>query len=64
MAEYVSVHGDSVYDLTVRPWITNYPPGMPASFESRVRNGVEMFDIGVPERPDAPAIYFFVHLRG
>ena len=59
MAEYVSVHGDSVYDLTVRPWITNYPPGMPASFESRVRNGVEMFDIGVLERPDAPAIYFF-----
>lgn len=59
MAEYVSVHGESVYDLTVRPWIKNYPPGMPASFESRVRNGVEMFDIGVQERPDAPAIHFF-----
>ncbi|MHB1164136.1 MAG: AMP-binding protein [Candidatus Nanopelagicales bacterium] len=48
-----------MYDLDDRPWTRHYPPGTPASYRSRVRNGVEMFQIGVAERPDGPAMHFF-----
>lgn len=53
------VYGKSIYDLSLRPWTANYPPEIPASFEARVRNGVEMFQIGMTKRPDGPAIHFF-----
>jgi len=49
----------SRYDLDERPWTALYPPGVPATYMARTRNGVEVFQIGVDERPDGPAIYFF-----
>jgi long-chain acyl-CoA synthetase len=53
------IYRKSIYDLSLRPWTANYPPEIPASFEARVRNGVEMFQIGMTKRPDGPAIHFF-----
>lgn len=47
------------YDLEDRPWTALYPPEVPQRYTARVRNGVELFQIGVDERPDGPAIYFF-----
>ena len=49
----------SRYDLSDRPWTALYPAGVPATYVARTRNGVEVFQIGVDERPDGPAIYFF-----
>ena len=48
-----------VYDVDARPWTSLYPPGIPATYVARARNGVEVFQIGVDERPDGPAIHFF-----
>ena len=50
---------DPIYDLAVRPWTNMYPPEVPSSYVARVRNGVEMFQIGLDERPDGPAMHFF-----
>jgi long-chain acyl-CoA synthetase len=42
-----------------RPWVAKYDPHVPAEYETAVRNGVELFERGVRERPDDPAILYF-----
>ena len=42
-----------------RPWVARYDPHVPAAYEPAVRNGVELFERGVRERPDDPAILYF-----
>ena len=42
-----------------RPWLARYDPRVPATYEPAVRNGVELFERGVRERPDDPAILYF-----
>ena len=42
-----------------RPWVARYDPHVPAEYEPAVGNGVELFERGVRERPDDPAILYF-----
>jgi len=49
----------SRYNLNDRPWTALYPAQVPERYVARVRNGVELFQIAVDERPDSPAVYFF-----
>jgi len=46
-------------DRAGRPWVARYDPHVPAAYEPAVRNGVELFERGVRERPDDPAILYF-----
>jgi long-chain acyl-CoA synthetase len=42
-----------------RPWLAFYDPHVPAELTPPCRNGVELFERGVRERPDAPALLYF-----
>lgn len=42
-----------------RPWLARYDAHVAPDFAAPLRNGVELFERGVRERPDEPAILYF-----
>jgi long-chain acyl-CoA synthetase len=48
-----------VSSLDDRPWVARYDAHVPGEYEIAVRNGVELFERGVRECPDDPAVLYF-----
>ena len=46
-----------------RPWLAQYDPRVPATFEPAVPHGVELFERGARERPDDARVPLLRHAR-
>jgi long-chain acyl-CoA synthetase len=51
---------DSIYEK--RPWLKNYPDGVPRDLEIQSDTALGDFKASVTRRPDAPAVYYFEHV--
>lgn len=50
---------DYIYEK--RPWLENYPEGVPHDLTVESKTALDDFNASVSRRPDAPAVYYFDH---